>query len=193
MTGTPPLIADDPAVSKEEFRAQFYRDAGKIVRSPAIVSTGLQVSDAAFEAMQKDPVYREQMLELIARDWGTGTYPNAVHVVIQIGETAEDYRAHSWSASSDSRITTRTADDRKRSSSKAYWEKQKEFQARRRAEYRAKQAAMEAGARKYAAESALRQHHPDAAASKALLSYEAHSTTAVFEGFSLWDGGMMQV
>lgn len=184
---------EEDTLSREEFRAQFYADAAKIMRSPTVSYSAVQVSDEAVEAMQADAAYRDEMLQLIARDLGSSYAPGAATVVIQIGATSDEYRAHSWSSSAAKPETIRRGTDKKKNSSKEYWDRQKEFELRRRAEYWSQHAAMEANARKYAAESAWRQRHPDDTASRAVLSYESHSTTAVFEGFSLWEGGAMQL
>lgn len=178
----------DAALRLETFKQEFYTDAARVVRHPTVINSALQISDAAFEAMQADPAYRQQMLDLIARDLGGSYAPRPASVLIRIGATADEYRADSWPVGYDQEYHARVRDEGRTQKKEGALQQQKEFQARRRAEYRVQQLAMQANALKHSADSAWLRQQPGSSGPRQIESYLQNSTTAVFEGFSLWEG-----
>ena len=173
--------------SAAEFRQQFYADLSAVTHHSTVINSAVQVSDEAWQAMQEDPAYREQMLGLVARDLGSSYAPRPASVLIRIGASADDYRADSWPVGYDAEFYARTQDTSADTKRSERWDQYKLFQARRRAEYRMQQQAMQASAMRHAAQSAqLRQLHPGQAL-QAREVYARNETTSVFEGFSLWE------
>ena len=91
------------------FKKEFYAELDRIPRDRTIANVAVNISEEAFKNMKADPKYREQMLSVIRRDM-TGSVAPApdCSLVITVGATAKDYRAHGWSVNNDSEFYARS-------------------------------------------------------------------------------------
>ncbi len=97
------------AEEMEQFKKEFYAELEKIPRDRTIANVAVHISEEAFKNMKEDPEYRERMLSLIRRDM-TGSVAPApdCSLMIMVGASAKDYRAHSWSVNNDSEFYARS-------------------------------------------------------------------------------------
>lgn len=83
--------------------------------------------------MKADPQYREQVLNLIKRDWGSSYMPRSCSVLITVGSDINDYRADSWSDDNDNEFRMYSKDSFYKSDSKKEKERkaiaEKQFEA----------------------------------------------------------------
>ncbi len=90
------------------FKKEFYQDLEKIQRHSSVKNAAVNVSDKAFEKMQKDPEYREKILSLVQRDLGSSYAPRDTSVLLTVGASLEQYRGDSWPTSNDSEFFGRS-------------------------------------------------------------------------------------
>ncbi len=90
------------------FKKEFYQDLEKIQRHSTVKNAAVNVSDKAFEKMQKDPEYREKILSLVQRDLGSSYAPRDTSVLLTVGASLEQYRGDSWPTSNDSEFFGRS-------------------------------------------------------------------------------------
>lgn len=117
------------------FKQEISTKLETMLTHGSVHNVAVDISDAGFKAMMEDPAYCEQMLGLIQRDIGSSYVPCTVSVSIRIGETAEQYRADSWSTSNDaefwgrsaSSFWTKTSDRRRASDAEALWKKRQQY------------------------------------------------------------------
>ena len=114
------------AEKMELFKKEFYEDLSKVTNHRTVSNAAVNISAAAFKAMKEDPQYREKVLSLIQRDWGSSYAPRNCSVLITVGATLNEYRADSWPVGYDSEFDVRSQNSfYKRTSEKK--DKQKEL------------------------------------------------------------------
>ncbi len=96
------------AEEMELFKKGFYEDLSKITSHRTVSNAAVNISEAAFKAMKDDPGYREKVLSLIQRDFGTSLAPRNCSVLITVGATLKEYRGDSWPVGHDSEFDMRS-------------------------------------------------------------------------------------
>jgi len=81
----------------------------------------------AFKKMKEDPQYKQQILNLIQRDWGDSYAPRNCSVLITVGSSLNDYRADSWPVGYDSEFDVRSKNSFYKKTSESKKDKQKEL------------------------------------------------------------------
>ena len=105
LSQTTKLTAEEEMIL---FKKEFYQDLEKIQHHRTVKNAAVNVSDKAFEKMQKDPEYREKILSLVQRDLGSSYAPRDTSVLLTVGATLDQYRGDSWPTSNDSEFFGRT-------------------------------------------------------------------------------------
>lgn len=121
------------AEEMEIFKKDFYMELLKITKHGTVSGAAVNISEEAFEKMKADPQYREQVLNLIKRDWGSSYMPRSCSVLITVGSDINDYRADSWSDDNDNEFRMYSKDSFYKSDSKKEKERkaiaEKQFEA----------------------------------------------------------------
>lgn len=90
----------------EWLKNRFRQYLESIPTDRSVVRCAVDVSDEGFEAMKSDPAYRQQIMDLVARDLGSSYAPRQASVYVKVGATLGDYRVNSWSAGDDQEFRT---------------------------------------------------------------------------------------
>jgi len=90
------------------FKKEFYQDLEKIQRHGSVKNAAINISDKAFEKMQKNPEYKEKILSLLQRDLSSSYAPRDTSVLLTVGESLSQYRGDSWPTSNDSEFWGRS-------------------------------------------------------------------------------------
>ncbi len=97
------------AEEMELFKKEFYEDLSKINIHKTLNNVTINISEAGFKAMKDDPVYREKILSLLQRDFGSSLARNC-SAVFTLGATLSEYRGDSWPVGYDSEFYARSQD-----------------------------------------------------------------------------------
>lgn len=84
-----------PEEELEVFKKEFYEELSKINNHRTVSNMAINISEDAFKKMKEDPQYKQQILNLIQRDWGDSYAPRNCSVMITVGSSLNDYRADS--------------------------------------------------------------------------------------------------
>ena len=93
----------------ELFKKEFYEDLSKIAIHKTLNNVAVNISEAGFKAMKDDPEYREKILSLLKRDFGSSLARNC-SAVFTVGATIKEYRGDSWPVGYDSEFYARSQD-----------------------------------------------------------------------------------
>ena len=93
----------------ELFKKEFYEDLSKITIHKTLNNVAVNISEAGFKAMKDDPEYREKILSLLKRDFGSSLARNC-SAVFTVGATIKEYRGDSWPVGYDSEFYARSQD-----------------------------------------------------------------------------------
>lgn len=85
----------------EWFRKRLYQQLAQTTVHRSVLQGAVDISAEAMKAMKMNPSYRQQVLDMIARDLGSSYYPRQVSVYVHVGSDISDYRTQSWSAGDD--------------------------------------------------------------------------------------------
>lgn len=99
-----------PEEELEVFKKEFYEELSKINNHRTVSNMAINISEDAFKKMKEDPQYKQQILNLIQRDWGDSYAPRNCSVLITVGSSLNDYRADSWPVGYDSEFYARSQD-----------------------------------------------------------------------------------
>ena len=97
-----------PEEELEVFKKEFYEELSKINNHRTVSNMAINISEDAFKKMKEDPQYKQQILNLIQRDWGDSYAPRNCSVLITVGSSLNDYRADSWPVGYDSEFDVRS-------------------------------------------------------------------------------------
>lgn len=116
-----------PEEELEVFKKEFYEELSKINNHRTVSNMAINISEDAFKKMKEDPQYKQQILNLIQRDWGDSYAPRNCSVLITVGSSLNDYRADSWPVGYDSEFDVRSKNSFYKKSSESKKDKQKEL------------------------------------------------------------------
>ena len=83
--------AEEMAILKKK----FYDELSRINNHRTVSNMAINISEDAFKKMKEDPQYKQQILNLVQRDWGDSYAPRNCSVMITVGSSLNDYRADS--------------------------------------------------------------------------------------------------
>ena len=109
------------------FKKEFYDELSRINNHRTVSNMAINISEDAFKKMKEDPQYKQQILNLIQRDWGDSYAPRNCSVLITVGSSLNDYRADSWPAGYDSEFDVRSKNSFYKKTSESKKDKQKEL------------------------------------------------------------------
>lgn len=116
--------------SEEElavFKNEFYEELSKINPHNTVSNGAVNISKDAFKRMHEEPAYKDQILNLIKRDFGDSYAPRNCSVLITVGSTLNDYRADSWPVIADSEFDMRSQNSFYKKTNESKKEEQKEL------------------------------------------------------------------
>jgi hypothetical protein len=116
-----------PEEKLEVFKKEFYEELSKINNHRTVSNMAINISEDAFKKMKEDPQYKQQILNLIQRDWGDSYAPRNCSVLITVGSSLNDYRADSWPVGYDSEFDVRSKNSFYKKTSESKKDKQKEL------------------------------------------------------------------
>lgn len=116
-----------PEEELEVFKKEFYEELSKINNHRTVSNMAINISEDAFKKMKEDPQYKQQILNLIQRDWGDSYAPRNCSVLITVGSSLNDYRADSWPVGYDSEFDVRSKNSFYKKTSESKKDKQKEL------------------------------------------------------------------
>ncbi len=116
-----------PEEEMEVFKKEFYDELSKINNHRTVSNMAINISEDAFKKMKEDPQYKQQILNLIQRDWGDSYAPRNCSVMITVGSSLNDYRADSWPVGYDSEFDIRSKNSFYKKTSDSKKDKQKEL------------------------------------------------------------------
>lgn len=116
-----------PEEELEVFKKEFYEELSKINNHRTVSNMAINISEDAFKKMKEDPQYKQQILNLIQRDWGDSYAPRNCSVMITVGSSLNDYRADSWPVGYDSEFDIRSKNSFYKKTSESKKDKQKEL------------------------------------------------------------------
>jgi len=90
------------------FKKEFYDELSRINNHRTVSNMAINISEDAFKKMKEDPQYKQQILNLVQRDWGDSYAPRNCSVMITVGSSLNDYRADSWPVGYDSEFDIRS-------------------------------------------------------------------------------------
>lgn len=90
------------------FKKEFYDELSRINNHRTVSNMAINISEDAFKKMKEDPQYKQQILNLVQRDWGDSYDPRNCSVMITVGSSLNDYRADSWPVGYDSEFDIRS-------------------------------------------------------------------------------------
>lgn len=90
------------------FKKKFYDELSRINNHRTVSNMAINISEDAFKKMKEDPQYKQQILNLVQRDWGDSYAPRNCSVMITVGSSLNDYRADSWPVGYDSEFDIRS-------------------------------------------------------------------------------------
>ena len=134
-TAEMPNGAEKTAYSKElseteemaVFKKEFYEELSQINNHRTVSNMAINISEDAFKKMKEDPQYKQQILNLIQRDWGDSYAPRNCSVLITVGSSLKDYRADSWPVGYDSEFDVRSKNSFYKKTNGSKKEKQREL------------------------------------------------------------------
>lgn len=116
-----------PEEELEVFKKEFYDELSRINNHRTVSNMAIDISEDAFKKMKEDPQYKQQILNLIQRDWGDSYAPRNCSVMIKVGSSLNDYRADSWPVGYDSEFDLRSKNSFYKKTSDSKKDKQKEL------------------------------------------------------------------
>lgn len=116
-----------PEEELEVFKKEFYDELSKINNHRTVSNMAINISEDAFKKMKEDPQYKQQILNLVQRDWGDSYAPRNCSVMITVGSSLNDYRADSWPVGYDSEFDIRSKNSFYKKTSESKKDKQKEL------------------------------------------------------------------
>lgn len=116
-----------PEEELEVFKKEFYDELSKINNHRTVSNMAINISEDAFKKMKEDPQYKQQILNLVQRDWGDSYAPRNCSVMITVGSSLNDYRADSWPVGYDSEFDIRSKNSFYKKTSDSKKDKQKEL------------------------------------------------------------------
>ena len=116
-----------PEEELEVFKKEFYEELSKINNHRTVSNMAINISEDAFKKMKEDSQYKQQILNLIQRDWGDSYAPRKCSVLITVGSSLKDYRADSWPVGYDSEFDVRSKNSFYKKTSESKKDKQKEL------------------------------------------------------------------
>lgn len=116
-----------PEEELEVFKKEFYDELSRINNHRTVSNMAINISEDAFKKMKEDPQYKQQILNLIQRDWGDSYAPRNCSVLITVGSSLNDYRADSWPVGYDSEFDVRSKNSFYKKTSESKKDKQKEL------------------------------------------------------------------
>lgn len=109
------------------FKKEFYDELSRINNHRTVSNMAINISEDAFKKMKEDPQYKQQILNLVQRDWGDSYAPRNCSVMITVGSSLNDYRADSWPVGYDSEFDIRSKNSFYKKTSESKKDKQKEL------------------------------------------------------------------
>ena len=109
------------------FKKEFYAELSRINNHRTVSNMAINISEDAFKKMKEDPQYKQQILNLVQRDWGDSYAPRNCSVMITVGSSLNDYRADSWPVGYDSEFDIRSKNSFYKKTSESKKDKQKEL------------------------------------------------------------------
>ena len=109
------------------FKKEFYEELSQINNHRTVSNMAINISEDAFKKMKEDPQYKQQILNLIQRDWGDSYAPRNCSVLITVGSSLKDYRADSWPVGYDSEFDVRSKNSFYKKTNGSKKEKQREL------------------------------------------------------------------
>lgn len=109
------------------FKKKFYDELSRINNHRTVSNMAINISEDAFKKMKEDPQYKQQILNLVQRDWGDSYAPRNCSVMITVGSSLNDYRADSWPVGYDSEFDIRSKNSFYKKTSESKKDKQKEL------------------------------------------------------------------
>lgn len=116
-----------PEEELEVFKKEFYDELSRINNHRTVSNMAINISEDAFKKMKEDPQYKQQILNLVQRDWGDSYAPRNCSVMITVGSSLNDYRADSWPVGYDSEFDIRSKNSFYKKTNESKKEKQKEL------------------------------------------------------------------
>lgn len=116
-----------PEEELEVFKKEFYDELSRINNHRTVSNMAINISEDAFKKMKEDPQYKQQILNLVQRDWGDSYAPRNCSVMITVGSSLNDYRADSWPVGYDSEFDIRSKNSFYKKTSESKKDKQKEL------------------------------------------------------------------
>ncbi len=116
-----------PEEELEVFKKEFYDELSRINNHRTVSNMAINISEDAFKKMKEDPQYKQQILDLVQRDWGDSYAPRNCSVMITVGSSLNDYRADSWPVGYDSEFDIRSKNSFYKKTSESKKDKQKEL------------------------------------------------------------------
>ncbi len=116
-----------PEEELEVFKKEFYDELSRINNHRTVSNMAINISEDAFKKMKEDPQYKQQILNLVQRDWGDSYAPRNCSVMITVGSSLNDYRADSWPVGYDSEFDIRSKNSFYKKTSDSKKDKQKEL------------------------------------------------------------------
>ena len=116
-----------PEEELEVFKKEFYDELSKINNHRTVSNMAINISEDAFKKMKEDPQYKQQILNLVQRDWGDSYAPRNCTVMITVWSSLNDYRADSWPVGYDSEFDIRSKNSFYKKTSGSKKDKQKEL------------------------------------------------------------------
>jgi hypothetical protein len=169
------------------FKKEFYDELSRINNHRTVSNMAINISEDAFKKMKEDPQYKQQILNLVQRDWGDSYAPRNCSVMITVGSSLNDYRADSWPVGYDSEFDIRSKNSfyKKTSNKKDRQKELLEEYLEKRAQVKKQQQEMlneKIAKQEQERSRLLRSWNNERLLSKASNAYEARYQTAVVKG-----------